>query len=40
MKNENNNISEMSKNTSIFITLCVVASVLALVGVKIVLTTM
>ena len=31
---------EMSKNTSIFITLCVVASVLALVGVKIVLTTM
>ncbi|WP_281418872.1 hypothetical protein [Clostridium lacusfryxellense] len=40
MKNENKNISEMSKNTSIFITLCVVACVLAIVGVKIVLTTM
>jgi len=40
MKIKDKNISEMSKNTSIFITLCVVASVLALVGVKIVLTTM
>ena len=40
MKREDKNISEMSKNTSVFITLCVVASVLLLVGVKIVLTTM
>ncbi len=40
MKPENKNVSEMSKNTSILITLCVVASVLALVGVKIVITTM
>jgi len=40
MKPENNNVTEMSKNTSIFITLCVVASVVALVGVKILLTTM
>jgi hypothetical protein len=40
MKIKDKSISEMSKNTSIFITLCVVASVVALVGVKIVLTTM
>jgi len=40
MRNKDKNISEMSENTSIFITLCVVACVLALVGVKIVLTTM
>ncbi len=39
MNPENKNIPEMSKNTSIFITLCVVASVVALVGVKILLTT-
>jgi len=36
---ENKNVSEMSKTTSIFITLSVVASVLALVGVKILVTT-
>ncbi|WP_263492332.1 hypothetical protein [Clostridium estertheticum] len=40
MKPENENVSEMSENTSILITLCVVALVLALVGVKIVITTM
>jgi len=36
---KNKNVPEMSKNTSIFITLSVVASVVALVGVKILLTT-
>ncbi|WP_281419341.1 hypothetical protein [Clostridium psychrophilum] len=39
MNSENKNVPEMSKNTSIFITLCVVASVVALVGIKILMTT-
>ena len=40
MKSEDKNVSEISKNHAILITMCVVASVLALVGIKIMLTSM